>query len=452
MPVLVFVYFLVLTRDAWHAYFAPDDLMNLYRSWSFPLGALIRANFLFFLNSDFFRPMGSDWYRSIYYFAGFNPLPFHAVNLAFLLANIWLTYCVARRLTGSREAAAFAALLVSYHSHFAYLYFNTGYVYDVLCYFFYFAAFLLYLQARQRHRPLTAWELAGCVVLYICALNSKELALTLPLAVVAYELLYEPIRDRRAVITLSAVAALFAVGRALSRNGLLEQAPYRPVFTLHRFLSTSRHFSGDLFFRERGVSSAVLIGLWVALFAIAWATRSRPLKFAWLFLMLAPIPLAFIEPRGAAQYYIPFFGWVLYAATAAVYLTKRYAFFLTALALLFWLSEGSARDRIPFVTVEGERLRSWVSAMHAACPTLRPGSRVLFLHDPIDPGLQDLTFLVRLSYRDDTIEVDRSEATHPPYACALDFVPHGSVPHGSSLVLVPLKSAAEQNTSHSNPH
>ena len=46
--------------------------MNLYRSWYFPLAALFKANILFFLPSDFIRPMGSVWYRAIYFFAGFH--------------------------------------------------------------------------------------------------------------------------------------------------------------------------------------------------------------------------------------------------------------------------------------------------------------------------------------------------------------------------------------------
>ncbi len=78
------VYFFSLTHDALHAYFALDDSGNLYRAWYYPLSELFRANLLFFLTSPFNRPMGSAWYRAIFSFAGYNPVPFHVANLAIL--------------------------------------------------------------------------------------------------------------------------------------------------------------------------------------------------------------------------------------------------------------------------------------------------------------------------------------------------------------------------------
>ena len=92
---LLAVYFFRLTRASLQVYFTPDDLMNLYRSWIFSVGSLVKANLLFFLSSDFIRPMGSLWYRVIVDFAGFHPYWFHASNLVILAANIWLTYTVA---------------------------------------------------------------------------------------------------------------------------------------------------------------------------------------------------------------------------------------------------------------------------------------------------------------------------------------------------------------------
>src|SRR5438105_53582 len=118
------IYFLILTRGAFGAYFTPDDTMNLYRSWFFPLSALVKANLLFWQTSDFYRPLPSAWYRIVYFLAGFHPLAFHVSNLIFLGANIFLTYAVARRLSDSREIGLLASLLASYHTNFAFLYFD----------------------------------------------------------------------------------------------------------------------------------------------------------------------------------------------------------------------------------------------------------------------------------------------------------------------------------------
>src|ERR1019366_3667708 len=41
---LLAVYFFRLTRASLHVYFTPDDLMNLYRSWIYSAGLLIKAN------------------------------------------------------------------------------------------------------------------------------------------------------------------------------------------------------------------------------------------------------------------------------------------------------------------------------------------------------------------------------------------------------------------------
>jgi len=166
-------YFLLLAGQTVHGYFSPDDMMNLYRAWSPPLGGLIKGNILFFLHSPFYRPLAEAWYRSTYYFAGFNPQPFKVINLLFLFADIFLTYSVVRRLSHSRATAALAALLISYHGNFVLLYTDTGFIYDVLCFFFYFSALAWYLRIRQQGRYPRWSELAGCAVLYICALDSK---------------------------------------------------------------------------------------------------------------------------------------------------------------------------------------------------------------------------------------------------------------------------------------
>src|ERR1700753_3477378 len=89
--VAIAVYFFAHTKDALRSYFSPDDFMNLYRAWGNPLGGLIKANLLFFESTRYFRPMGLAWYRSVFDIWGYNPVAFHAVNLAIICVDIWLT-------------------------------------------------------------------------------------------------------------------------------------------------------------------------------------------------------------------------------------------------------------------------------------------------------------------------------------------------------------------------
>ena len=230
LPVLttafIATYFLWLTRDALHSYFSPDACMTMYWSWANSAGVLLKANLFFFREQPFFRPMTTPWYRVMFDLAGFNPLPFHIASLMILSANIWFTYCVSRRLTGSRETGALAALLVSYHGRLMPLYFDTGHSYDVTCYFFYFSTFLFYLRVRSRQRPLRWQELVVLSAPYTCAFNCKELAVTLPVMLTVYEWLYHrpsigSLRDFR--------RWLISDGRAVPLTGVLTLVYHRPV-------------------------------------------------------------------------------------------------------------------------------------------------------------------------------------------------------------------------------
>ncbi|MGB7758402.1 MAG: hypothetical protein WBL61_01155, partial [Bryobacteraceae bacterium] len=440
---LLALYFFRLTRASLHVYFTPDDLMNLYRSWIYSAGRLLKANLLFFLNSDFGRPMGSLWYRAIVDLAGFHSFWFHASNLAILAANIWLTYVVARRLAGSREIAALTALGMAYQQRLAWLYFDTGFIYDVLCYFFLFAALALYLRARAQAAALRPWHWAALFALYICALNSKEMAVMLPAFLGTYELLYHPpgawqpatlrrwlLREGHPTLVAGGVALLFVVGRSTGPQSLTHNAAYRPVFTWTQFLLTSRHFAGDFLAMPDWPAWAVLL-LWGSLAAIAWFTRSRVLRFAWLFLMLSPLPIAFISPRGAAQYYVCVFGWMLCAAVLLVKFAsflmrsvplpewwlsraRGAALFLISMTILYSAYKPLGYGGIASASVEAPENRNTVAQLHAAAPAIRPGSRLLFLNDPISPEWYNLLFMVGLSYADRSLQVFRVKQMNPP--------------------------------------
>jgi hypothetical protein len=425
---LVGVYFVAYTRGAWQAYFSDDDVTNLYRSWIFPLSALFKANVLFFLNSPFFRPLASAWYRVIFFFAGFHPLPFHIANLVILGGNIWLTYCLVRRLTRSPEIGLASALLISYHPRFGSLYFDTGFVFDVLCYLFYFGAMLYYVRIRQQGRGLSTGEVAAVTGLYICALNSKEMAVTLPAFLFLYEVLYQRVRDWRCMFVTGVLTVVFAVGRFLghSDNSLLTVGAYRPVFSWDQFMKTSANFFGDLLIQDQPVTHATVLVIWAAMLAAAVLLKSRTLQFAWLFLMISPIPVAFILPRGAPQYYVAFFGWVLYAATAFVRAiellldripalprpARGLVLLLLLASLLYPVYGNTGFANISSVSLEGEQLRLWIRQLHDLRPILRPRSRILFLDDPTD-DIYRMQFLLHLSYQDPSFLVARAKTMNP---------------------------------------
>src|ERR1035438_8115156 len=73
---------LAFAGDGIGAYFTPDDMMNLYVSWSAPAVEL--------LHSD--RPMGALVYRLLFACFGLHPLPYRLVCFSLLLANLALLY------------------------------------------------------------------------------------------------------------------------------------------------------------------------------------------------------------------------------------------------------------------------------------------------------------------------------------------------------------------------
>jgi hypothetical protein len=430
---LIAVYFFFLVRPGFRAYFSPDDTMNLYKPWVLPVLALVRANVLFFISSPYYRPFAAAWYGTIFRLVGFNPFPFHTAYFVILLTNVFWTYAVARRLSGSREIAAVTALIASYHPRMSLLYFDTAYVYDALAYFCYFAALLLVIRARQQQRLLRAWELAACCVIYVCALNSKEIAVTLPVTLLVYELLYSPpaagrlgeicrwpLREGRTVFVTGIITLAFVIGRSRGSESLMSMSAYRPVISWRQFLLCSGHFLGDVFSEGKDWASLPVLALWASLFAIAWASRSRVLKFSWLFLMLAPLPVAFIPPRGASQYYLPWFGWVLFGSTVLVRsldgvlrdgiaLTRiRGGVLLVALVLVLYpyYREKGWSDATS-VSIEAPVIRDIVEQIHALYPQLQHGARLYFKDDPLKSDRWDLLFAVRESYRDESIIVDR---------------------------------------------
>ena len=80
---------------------------------------------------------------------------------------------------------------------------------------------------------------------------------------------------------------LFLVGRATGEYSLMSNPAYRPKITWDQLMLTNRQFLGDLFFLVNRVTPAIALWLWGVLALLAWATKSRTLRFAWLFLMLS---------------------------------------------------------------------------------------------------------------------------------------------------------------------
>ena len=431
---LILTYFLYFNWNGLWVQFAEDDMENMVRCWRPGAVRLLLDALLPWHGA--YRPMAGLFYLPLHHIFGLNPLPYHAVMLAILLGNLYLMYRFALRIGCGELQAGLATLLVAYHAGLSMLYYNTSFIYDVLCFSFYMGAFLCYARVRAQGRLLRGSETALVMGLYLCALDSKEMALTLPIVLLAYEWIYHPGDGRptawtpggiarwlrgpgRVMLYCAVLNLVYLEGRAFGPNALMRNAAYRPELSLHRVFAFEKTAMGDLFLSWEKFGWRGVLAVWVLLAWLAWRKQRPVLRFCWVFLMLTPLPLAVLLGRGAACLYIPLAGWAVFAAVVltdvagavARFLAKEPLFRRAGYAWLFaailftsfflWARKNDYHRR-EFVRVSmadlGTRTAHAIQQLRALNPHLKSDTDVAFLHDPFDGW--DMSFIAELWFRD----------------------------------------------------
>jgi hypothetical protein len=411
-------WFLYFTHDGLRVHFAVDDIGNMahyYRGGPF---ALAVSQFTIW-HGDY-RPMGGLFYVPILTFAGLNPVPYQAALLAILLVNVYFLYRLAWRLGAGELAAWLAALVVAYHAGLHNLYYNAAFVYDALCCFFYLAAFLYYLRTRESG---AAHQIVLFLALNLCALNSKEMAVTLPLVLLTYEWIYHRRGPTRMVLLSAALTAVDVFGKVFGPDALVNAEAYHPVFALRRVRDFQRLSLGDLLFGWGSGWGGILL-LWAVLAYLAWR-RDRPvLRFLWWFLLLTPLPIEFLVGKSQACLYIPMVGWAIFGAVIFVDLVEAVARVLErepwgrrlghsgVIALLFaagiflWARQNREYKRThaaPVMAALGQESWDVIQQFRAVNPHARRGSKIAFLDDPFHSW--DMLFVAELWFRDRTLDI-----------------------------------------------
>ena len=284
---VLIAYFLYFALPALRGGFREDEMMNMGICWC--AGALksLLANIvlfwklflcpgdaLYYLPLYLYRPGGALYYLPLYHFFGLDPLPYRIVQISILAASIPLVYYLSWRSSSSRSIAFLAVLALCYHPRLASLVFVGAFIYDVLCGFFYFAAMAYYIHVREKELTLRPLQLLGVLALYICALNCKEMAVTLPVIILLYELLKSPawtdwrafMRWIRAYAAPSLIAGLLTVlyiyGKTHGSDSLASLEPYRPRYSWHNFMASNTRFVGELLFAGHTITPTALLILW----------------------------------------------------------------------------------------------------------------------------------------------------------------------------------------------
>lgn len=445
---VIFGFFLFFAGPGVHAGFTRDDLMNLHNYLQEGALGVLKGNVCYWSSS--YRPLGGVFYLSLYKLFGFNPLPFRLACFSLLIANLLLAYRFVVTLSASRETALLAALLLSYHAWFVDLYYSSGTIYELLCFFFYFAAFLLYISLTSEKPPFSVWRCLAVPGLYICALNAKEMAVTLPLFILIYELVYRPPQLRWPALrrwvfaTTSTIGILvlitvpYVVVKLTGQHSLTENPAYRLQVSPGRFLDAFHLYLNPLLYQEHVFRDSNTIQLLIGMLALAVLCRSRAMIFGWLFLLLSPLPFLFVPHYVAMFLYIPSVGWAQFIASALVYFrgfldglagrvpgwksisippVSAVAMFLILAVALAVVHGGESPKTLENFTSHQPDVRTMARALLELRPELPKGSRVLFLDDPFPVGDDwSLLFLVRLVFNDLTLEVGRAQPDALPVA------------------------------------
>ena len=426
LVLVAFGWLLLFAHDGLTAPFSGDDLMNLHGHLSRAPVSLIVDNLRYWSTS--YRPLGGLCYVALYKCFGFDPLPFRVLCFGLLALNLGLLWRFILRLSTSREVAFLALLIASYHAWFVDLYYSTGTVYELLCYSFYLGAFNLYLSVRARGLALTWRHLGILAALYVCALNAKEMAVTLPLLLAAFETIYHgrPLqRSGRGIVVTGLLSLPYIAGKLMGSGSLVENPAYRLAISPGRYLDTFHLYLNPLLYQQHLFRDSNTVQLLSVMLAFALCTRSRPLLFAWCWVLVSLLPVAFIAHYAGFFLYLPMAGWSLYAAVLLVNARKLLAGLLLRRAehlqiasvvalpvlLALFLAPCHRRESLKtfriFESVQPPS-RRLAGEMIALRPHLSRGARVLFVGDPFASDDYFLLFLTRLLYRDMSITVDRT--------------------------------------------
>jgi len=411
-------YYTYFARLSFEAGPTHDDLMNLHRAAVAPWPTILRETLFFFLPSDQYRPVGAIFYRVIHDLAGFNAFALHFGMFLLWPLGLFCIYEFLRRVSGSRELAAFATLLNVHHSNRTFYYVNVGLIYDVLCQLFYFAAAAYYVRVREADRRPAPREMLGLSALFVLALGSKEMAVSLPVLLLTYEWLFHARgqRDYRFVVLAGGMTAAFIAGRVFGPNGLGGMASYVPAAGGVLYLEGWADWLGNLLYHRQPLTlvttALVLLGLAVT----SWLTADRTVRLGLVLALVGVLPVAFIRPmRGLEAICIPTaaLAWI-----AAWWITRLSLVFphpqrapaLFALLMLV-LADLHVRRRLPAeaILAEGREIERVKSQLLHQLPALPRRGRVLFTEDPFPPPFRwGSLFLLQSQYGPD-LQVERAD-------------------------------------------
>lgn len=363
-------FFLLIAPLCWIIYanslgndFVFDDLFTVVNN-----RAVLDFSFSRLL-TDWFRPIRDLSLAIDYWLWGLNPSGFRLTNILLHSFNSFLVFLVALNILRTPRAALLASLFFAVHpvqtEAVAYISGRR----DVLFAFFYLLSFYSFMRFKQTN----AGKYAGCaLVTFLLSLMTKEMAVTLPLIILLWEL-YErwpsPVKGRifrrlfdhtRAVVranrwVLVGAALLLAglvIRYAVEGRGLGSTRALRldywggsvwhnmlTVLTVHAHylkllvapVTLVASYQGAFpiatsLFQERVLIAILVLAVPLSLMMYG-LFREKQFAFAWAFYFIALLPVSQIIPHHellAEHYlYLPMFGFSLFVGHLFWRLSQR---------------------------------------------------------------------------------------------------------------------------------
>jgi protein O-mannosyl-transferase len=360
-----FISIIVYLNCLQNSFVYDDDstIINNYfvRHWS-NLPALFTSKY-FALSAELtYRPVVTLSYFIDYTFWHLNPLGYHLTNILLHAINSILVFIFAFQVFKNRTPALISAVFFSSYPLFSEVVNAVGFREDLLAFMFLTLAFICYLKANQQRYILYYPISLFC---YFLGLFSKEMAITLPILIVLYDVVFKgyPYMKSKCLYYLGYffVATFYILNRFFFLHNPLEsQIPYPQGSFFVNFLTMSHVLAGymKLLFLPFNLNvdyvvpfstSLAKVSSWLTvLLFIAVATISYRLRFQyrhmyffvlWFFITL--IPVMNIVPLGnimAERYlYIPGAGFCMIIANIVSKIPVRK-----------WDSERFSSSSVPF--------------------------------------------------------------------------------------------------------
>jgi hypothetical protein len=256
--------------------------------------------------ADAFRPSGMLVYWIFWHVFDLNPLPYHVFAWLIHAVNVLLLFVLLSRIVGSRYGAAVGALMFGFRANFTDIYWSFGTIFELLALLLMMLALLAYGSEMKFH-----WKLAVAALLYLLAVKSKEMAITLPAVLLLYDVCCGSGRWTKRTLVIYAVLGLFGLAfgyRKLVTMGSASRtdAYYMDVSTLTLGRGYGWYFDHLYGLRLRWGGWIIAAALLLALFI--YRRERRGLFFlGWVFITLLPV-IFLVDHRYEFFWYVPFLG------------------------------------------------------------------------------------------------------------------------------------------------